>query len=596
MYKVMSQIPSGRIKGKITELVDFDTNDGGGVYYGGTQKKIYTHAGRLDAGREKGFDKEGEVLPKGEEVEEDCKPAPGSPPMKVSNHTLLHEAAHAEDDGVKFMEGKWGVAEFGGWQKETPASIAKVAAPHLKFDEDWIRKTLEDKGCKPPEKTPKPPKGVGADVWEKRRQEALTWCETIRAANGIWWKGAICQRIAIGGRVYQESYDDGRWRSYLYAARAKGISGYQFRAPAEWFAELYAAYFGEKLKPSHPAMSWLVKFKPRKSRRRRASCRSSAAPTSTVRRAAPRSRSSSCTASTPTACPSCAGEIVDESFQVIACPKCGNAFRIEPDFNYVEHERNLWIAALPLERLPRWREEEAEAEALFERVYGPRASAFMQADRPAHRSTLDLRLGGGARKAADRRRRPRRRDGRAGEGRGACAPRRRRRSAWAPSCAWSAPTTRSSISPGWHRSTNRSPRPCTPAASSTTRSLPTKAAIGRGCASSSPPACSSTSIACWSKPSPRPEAEPDDGRDHQQRARHLRRRDRLARRGRRSGARPIYPSARGGDRPEGAALERRTLMNVDLVEIDARARDGDGSGAGLVLLCAWGTVAAQPGP
>ena len=71
-------------------------------------------------------------------------------------------------------------------------------------------------------------------------------------------------------------------------------------------------------------------------------------------------------------------QIVDESFQVMTCPKCGNAFRIEPDFNYVEHGRDLWIAALPLERLPRWREEEADAEALFARVYGPRASPFMQ--------------------------------------------------------------------------------------------------------------------------------------------------------------------------------------------------------------------------
>ena len=72
-------------------------------------------------------------------------------------------------------------------------------------------------------------------------------------------------------------------------------------------------------------------------------------------------------------------QIVDESFQVMTCPKCGNAFRIEPDFNYVEHGRDLWIAALPLPRLPRWREEEVEAEALFERVYGRRASPFMQA-------------------------------------------------------------------------------------------------------------------------------------------------------------------------------------------------------------------------
>lgn len=39
----------------------------------------------------------------------------------------------------------------------------------------------------------------------------------------------------------------------------------------------------------------------------------------------------------------------------------------------------LWIAALPLERLTRWKEEEADAEALFERVYGARGSPFMQA-------------------------------------------------------------------------------------------------------------------------------------------------------------------------------------------------------------------------
>jgi len=35
-------------------------------------------------------------------------------------------------------------------------------------------------------------------------------------------------------------------------------------------------------------------------------------------------------------------------------------------------------------------------------------------------------------------------------------------------------------------------------------------------------------------------------------------------------------------------------MNVDLVGIDARAARWRWHGAGLVLLCAWGTVAAQP--
>ena len=32
------------------------------------------------------------------------------------------------------------------------------------------------------------------------------------------------------------------------------------------------------------------------------------------------------------------------------CPACGNGFRVEPDLNYVEHDRHMWIAALPVAR------------------------------------------------------------------------------------------------------------------------------------------------------------------------------------------------------------------------------------------------------
>jgi hypothetical protein len=265
MYKLLSQIPSKRIKGKIKELVDFDVADGGGVYYGGGTKKIYTHAGTIgDPNDAHTFARKDEILPKGQEVEENCKPEPKAPPMPQADHTLLHETAHAEDDGIKFMEKRWDQPEFGNWHEESPKSIAKIAAPHLRYDQDWIQDVLEDKGSKPPKSTPKAPKGVKPDEWEQRRQAALLWCQSIRSDNNPWWKGAVCARIQIGGRVYQEAYDDGRWRSYDYAARARGISGYQFRAPAEWFAELYAAYFGGKLKDSHPAMSWLKQFQPKK--------------------------------------------------------------------------------------------------------------------------------------------------------------------------------------------------------------------------------------------------------------------------------------------------------------------------------------------
>ena len=108
MYKVLAQIPSKRIKGKIAEMVDFNDADGGGVYYGGSDRKIYLHAGRIGASGPHSFHRQsGEMLPNGEEVEENCKPKPGTPLMPQADHTLMHETAHAEDDGVNFMESRW---------------------------------------------------------------------------------------------------------------------------------------------------------------------------------------------------------------------------------------------------------------------------------------------------------------------------------------------------------------------------------------------------------------------------------------------------------------------------------------------------------
>jgi hypothetical protein len=54
------------------------------------------------------------------------------------------------------------------------------------------------------------------------------------------WSGT---GIHLGDRVYHESYAWPQWVSYKHAARAKKMSTYQFRAPGEWFAEAYAAYY-----------------------------------------------------------------------------------------------------------------------------------------------------------------------------------------------------------------------------------------------------------------------------------------------------------------------------------------------------------------
>lgn len=48
--------------------------------------------------------------------------------------------------------------------------------------------------------------------------------------------------VIINGRTFQEGYA-GQWNSYNIGARERKVSKYQFRAPGEWFAEAYAAFY-----------------------------------------------------------------------------------------------------------------------------------------------------------------------------------------------------------------------------------------------------------------------------------------------------------------------------------------------------------------
>lgn len=60
---------------------------------------------------------------------------------------------------------------------------------------------------------------------------------------------------AVNNRVIQETYK-GKWRSYSLAARDDAVTSYQFRAPAEWFAEIYAAYYCGLIKRTDPRVAW----------------------------------------------------------------------------------------------------------------------------------------------------------------------------------------------------------------------------------------------------------------------------------------------------------------------------------------------------
>jgi len=63
-------------------------------------------------------------------------------------------------------------------------------------------------------------------------------------------------------------------------------------------------------------------------------------------------------------------EILAGSFQRETCSACGTAFRMAPDFTYLDIARGQMLVVRPLAVLGDWAEYEAAANAIFERGYG----------------------------------------------------------------------------------------------------------------------------------------------------------------------------------------------------------------------------------
>lgn len=71
-------------------------------------------------------------------------------------------------------------------------------------------------------------------------------------------------------------------------------------------------------------------------------------------------------------------DILENRFQDAACPACGESFRLQPQFNYLDAGRGQWIAAMPANRLRDHLELEDEANDLFSTSYGSQAPAAAQ--------------------------------------------------------------------------------------------------------------------------------------------------------------------------------------------------------------------------
>jgi hypothetical protein len=189
-------------------------------------------------------------------VEDKCKPA-NNDPVDYMDFAALHEVGHSVDDAQTFMASREGVAEYGGWKEfgSKVEPIADAVAAEYKYD----RRYVLDKILRLNPQPPAPPKGVAPDQWKARQADVDKW-HRIATAKNVWWRQGDCDTITIGKTmIYHEAYDM-NWVGYLAAARKKGMTGYQFRAPAEWFAELYAAFHSGKIQNGHPSEKWLKKL------------------------------------------------------------------------------------------------------------------------------------------------------------------------------------------------------------------------------------------------------------------------------------------------------------------------------------------------
>jgi hypothetical protein len=88
--------------------------------------------------------------------------------------------------------------------------------------------------------------GRTVKYWAKKIA-ALDISGRLIAAQTETWRrgdGGAGLGLLVGDRIYLS--DEDGWKSYLAAARARGVSDYQFKSQKEWFAEAYAAYYEPK--------------------------------------------------------------------------------------------------------------------------------------------------------------------------------------------------------------------------------------------------------------------------------------------------------------------------------------------------------------
>ncbi len=175
--------------------------------------------------------------------------------LDTFNVATVHEVGHAVDDKAGIMANP-GHQSYGGWGVDIGLDAVADAywnALETKIGNTFKAVVLEQIKEALDGKPAKRPHGLSDDDW-KVVSPALGTCQTLRKDETPWKTPR-----AVGTTVYHYTY--GKWYSYSKQARdAVTVRDYQWRAPGEWFAELYAASWITKQKPAAAVNADAAKF------------------------------------------------------------------------------------------------------------------------------------------------------------------------------------------------------------------------------------------------------------------------------------------------------------------------------------------------
>jgi len=196
---------------------------------------------------------------------------PGDPLYDVIrfNKVVRHEVGHAVHKTLSTADSFLASDKGGSWKEHGRADdtlireMAEAAGSHLK---GWDVKEEKDAMIDAVTKKLKAGKPMDAwaavkalPFWDTRYSGLLGGAKKLAAQTQLGmdpffsavekngpgknpWYTHSSGGVALGGRIYQESYTD-NWTSYDVGSRTRKVSQYQFRAPGEWFAEAYATYY-----------------------------------------------------------------------------------------------------------------------------------------------------------------------------------------------------------------------------------------------------------------------------------------------------------------------------------------------------------------